>query len=260
MSALLEVTGLGKSFGGLKAVTGVDLSVQAGSIVSVIGPNGAGKTTLFNCLTGIYRPNTGQVQLEGNDITGLPPHEVCRRGLARTFQNIRLFAEMSVAENVMVAQYTHYRPTPWDILFRTRAYRECEAQLAEEAQELLSLVGLSSWATATARNLAYGLQRRLEIARALATRPKVLLLDEPGAGMNPSETGELTELIARLRTRGLAILLIEHHMKVVMGISDHIVVLDQGERIAAGPPAEIQRDARVIAAYLGEEATGESHA
>jgi branched-chain amino acid transport system ATP-binding protein len=257
MSALLTATGLSKAFGGLKAVSNVDVSVGAREIVSVIGPNGAGKTTFFNCLTGIYKPSAGRVDLAGEAITGMAPHEVCKRGVARTFQNIRLFAEMTVIENVMVAQYAHFRPMPWDILFRTASFQASEAKLCAEALELLTLVGLQDLAQTTARNLAYGLQRRLEIARALATRPRVLLLDEPGAGMNPRETEELTQLIGTLRERGLAVLLIEHHMKVVMGISDKIVVLDQGEKIADGTPAEIRVNPRVIAAYLGTSADGE---
>jgi branched-chain amino acid transport system ATP-binding protein len=261
MSVLLSATSITKAFGGLKAVSNVDVVVGAGEIVSVIGPNGAGKTTFFNCLTGIYKPSGGQVQLDGETITGWAAHEVCRRGLARTFQNIRLFAEMTVLENVMVAQYAHYRPMPWDILLRTRKFLNSESKLSIEAEALLELVGLSEQSHTMARHLAYGLQRRLEIARALATRPKVLLLDEPGAGMNPSETDELMKLISLLREKGLSIVLIEHHMKVVMGISDKIIVLDQGEKIADGTPGEIRSNARVIEAYLGSSSDGEgSHA
>jgi branched-chain amino acid transport system ATP-binding protein len=254
MSApLLETRGLAKTFGGLRAVQGVDLVVPGGRIVSVIGPNGAGKTTLFNCLSGIYRPDAGTITLAGRDVTGRPPHQLCRQGLARTFQNIRLFPEMTVLENVLVAQFRHRVISPLPLLLRLPAYRDSERKHCAEALEFLEFVDLGARANDLAGNLAYGLQRRLEIARALATRPKLLLLDEPAAGMNPQETAGMIALISRIRDRGLAVLLIEHHMKLVMAISDTILVLDHGVPIAHGAPEAIRQDPAVIKAYLGEE-------
>ncbi|MBV9463930.1 MAG: ABC transporter ATP-binding protein, partial [Verrucomicrobiae bacterium] len=229
MSALLRTSGLTKTFGGLKAVQQIDLEVAQGEVLSIIGPNGAGKTTLFNCLSGIYRPDAGGIFLEDRDITGRAPHQVCRLGIARTFQNIRLFGEMSAIENVLVALFPHDKSMPWSILGRTGAYRRRQEELRAEALEHLKFVGLEAKAGEWARNLPYGLQRRLELARALATRPKVLLLDEPGAGMNPLEIAEMIRLIGEIKRRGFAVILIEHHMKVVMEISDRIVVLDHGE-------------------------------
>jgi len=255
MSApLLAARGLGKSFGGLKAVDDINLEARPGSLLSVIGPNGAGKTTLFNCLTGIYRPERGRVEFNGRNITGAPPHRVCHLGIARTFQNIRLFPEMSALDNVLVAQFHHSTLAPWDIILRTPGFRRCEREHLAEAMELLEWVGLAGKAEAQARDLSYGLQRRLEIARALAARPRVLLLDEPCAGMNPAEVNGIIELIATLRRRELAILLIEHHMKVVMEISDRILVLDHGVALAEGEPAAIRSNPEVIRAYLGSEA------
>jgi branched-chain amino acid transport system ATP-binding protein len=254
MSApLLETRGLTKTFGGLKAVQQVDLSVPANRIVSVIGPNGAGKTTFFNCLSGVYRPDGGTITLDGQDVTGRPPHQLNRLGLARTFQNIRLFPEMSVLENVLVAQFQHRSLAPLALLARTPRFRAAEQEHREAAFAFLDFVDLASRANDTAGNLAYGLQRRLEIARALATRPKLLLLDEPAAGMNPQETVGMIGLISRIRDRGLAVLLIEHHMKLVMAISDDILVLDHGLPIAHGAPEAVRNDPNVIKAYLGEE-------
>jgi branched-chain amino acid transport system ATP-binding protein len=241
------------AFGGLKAVQNVSLQVQPEQIFSVIGPNGAGKTTFFNCLSGIYQPTSGRIFFQDQDITRLPSYQRCRLGLARTFQNIRLFGEMSALENVRVGQFSHHRPSWWSTLARTAGYRTQDQKAEKEARDLLEFVGLGSFADTWARNLAYGLQRRLEIARALATQPKILLLDEPGAGMNPQEIGEMIQLIERTRQRGLAIILIEHHMKVVMSISQKILVLDHGDPIACGTPGEIRRDPKVIAAYLGQE-------
>jgi len=253
MTPLLETRGLSKTFGGLKAVQNVDLCIGANRIVSVIGPNGAGKTTFFNCLSGIYRPESGSILLEGQNITGRRPHQVCKRGVARTFQNIRLFPEMTVLENVMVAQFQHRSISPLRLLWRSRRYRQQETASREEAYDFLEFVGLDKLADKPSNSLAYGLQRRLEIARALATRPRLLLLDEPAAGMNPQETVEMVQLISRIRDRGLAILLIEHHMKLVMTISDEILVLDHGIPIAHGAPEQVRNDPQVIKAYLGEE-------
>ena len=254
MSApLLETRGLTKTFGGLKAVQQVDLTVGEKRIVSIIGPNGAGKTTLFNCLSGIYRPDGGTIALAGRDVTGRPPHQLCKLGLARTFQNIRLFPEMSVLENVLVAQFQHRGFSPLSLLLRSPKYRAAERKNCDEAYAFLDFVDLGSRADDIAGNLAYGLQRRLEIARALATQPRLLLLDEPAAGMNPQETAGMIGLISRIRERGLSVVLIEHHMKLVMSISDEILVLDHGVPIAHGEPEAVRTNPAVIKAYLGEE-------
>jgi branched-chain amino acid transport system ATP-binding protein len=254
MTSLLETRALSKTFGGLKAVQNIDLKVEANRIVSVIGPNGAGKTTFFNCLSGIYRPDAGaSILLDGENIAGRAPHQVCRRGMARTFQNIRLFPEMTVLENVLVGQFRHRSLAPLALLLRSARFCRDESVCHREALGFLEFVGLAHLAHAVAGSLAYGQQRRLEIARALATKPRLLLLDEPAAGMNPQEAVEMVELISRTRERGLAILLIEHHMKVVMTISDDILVLDHGVPIAHGPPQQVRADPHVIKAYLGEE-------
>jgi branched-chain amino acid transport system ATP-binding protein len=253
MTPLLETRELSKTFGGLKAVQKIDLRVGANRIVSVIGPNGAGKTTFFNCLSGIYRPDGGGIWLGDREITGFAPHQISKLGMSRTFQNIRLFPEMSVLENVLVAQFQHRSVSPLPLLLRSKRFREQEKTSRDEAMGFLEFVGLARYAEAVSSNLAYGLQRRLEIARALATKPRILLLDEPAAGMNPQEAVEMVQLISRIRDRGLAILLIEHHMKVVMSISDEILVLDHGIPIAHGAPEDVRRNPQVIKAYLGEE-------
>lgn len=249
--SLLEVKSLTRAFGGLTAVSNVDFHVEEGEIVSLIGPNGAGKTTFFNCVTGIYTPTSGSVIFNGDDISGLRPSRVAERGISRTFQNIRLFASMTAMENVMTGCHVRTKTGVVGAIIRNKKSREEEKEIKEKAHHLLRFVGLSPRAATIAANLPYGDQRRLEIARALATEPKLLLLDEPAAGMNPQETEGLKSLVSKIRNNGISVLLIEHHMKVVMSISDRVVVLDHGEKLAEGTPAEVQSNTEVIKAYLG---------
>jgi branched-chain amino acid transport system ATP-binding protein len=260
---LLDVRQLRKEFGGLLAVNDVDFTIPVGSIVSLIGPNGAGKTTFFNMITGYYTPTRGEISFDGTPIVvtrgsrvrSRKPHEVTKLGIGRTFQNIRLFGTMSALDNVLVGQHVHLRSRWWDAVLRTPRLLVEEDLARERAYALLDFLGLGGRAETWARNLPYGDQRRLEIARALATSPKLLLLDEPTAGMNTSETRDMTDLIRRLRAElGLTVLLIEHDMRVVMGISDRVTVLDYGEVIAEGTPAEVRANTRVIEAYLGRGA------
>ncbi len=256
---ILRVTGLTKNFGGIKAIDNVDLDIRSGEIVALIGPNGAGKTTFFNCLTGIYTPSSGDIHLRNPEsgketrLNGMKPNKITKIGMARTFQNIRLFPTMSVLENVMIGRHCRTKALILGAIFRDAATRREEEEILETSYDLLKIVGLKHQVNEEARNLPYGAQRRLEIGRALATEPFLLLLDEPAAGMNPQETEELVTLIRKICKEGHSILLIEHDMKLVMTLSDRIFVMDYGKKIAQGTPEEVRSNPAVIKAYLGED-------
>ena len=251
---LLEARNCSLRFGGIAALTDVSLRIDAGELVGLIGPNGAGKTSLFNILTGVYRPTEGEILLEGRSVTGLTPHLINRLGMARTFQNIRLFGSLDVRMNVRASFIARLRGELLEVVRRGKSFRSEEKEIQEEGRRLLAFFGLEQAATLPSRSLPYGDQRRLEIVRALATRPRLLLLDEPAAGMNPTEKEELKQLISRIRAEfDTAILLVEHDMKVVMGICERLVVLDRGAVLATGTPAEVRANPKVIAAYLGEQ-------
>jgi branched-chain amino acid transport system ATP-binding protein len=251
-TSILEITSLTKRFGGVTAVSNIDISVQQGQIASLIGPNGAGKTTLFNCVTGLEHPTEGSVKFQNRSIVGLRPDQIAAIGMARTFQNIRLFSNLTVLDNVKIGRHCQSKNRLWGAISRNQKQRQEESHITVQAFQQLSFVGLEGLRDQIAGNLSYGDQRRIEIARALAMGPTLLLLDEPAAGMNPQETQRLIELIHAIREQGITILLIEHDMKLVMQISDWVTVIAQGEKISAGEPEAVQNDERVIKAYLGE--------
>jgi len=248
---LLEARNIGKRFGGLQALSDVSLTIRKGEVYGLIGPNGAGKTTFFNVLTGAYTPDGGEFVFNGSELPSGKPHKVVGRGIARTFQNIRLFRDLTALENVMAGHHIRTRAGIWGVLTQNRLTREEERLTTERAYELLRYVGIERFADVVSKNLSYGDQRRLEIARALATEPQLLALDEPAAGMNATETGQLKQLIEQIRNDGITVMLIEHDVKLVMGLCDRVAVLDFGSKIAEDVPAVVQKDEAVIAAYLG---------
>ncbi|MBD9418710.1 ABC transporter ATP-binding protein [Achromobacter sp. K91] len=252
--ALLKVSGLTMRFGGLLAVDSVAFEVKSDEVFAIIGPNGAGKTTVFNCVGGFYAPTAGDITMDGKAITGLPSHKVARHGLVRTFQNVRLFKQLTVLENLLVAQHTQVESRLLPGLLKLKSYRQSETDALTRAAQWLDFMGLREFANREAGNLAYGHQRRLEIARCMITKPRLLMLDEPAAGLNPQEKRDLQSLIDQLRREfGVAVLLIEHDMSLIMGISDRILVMEHGKPITTGTPEQVRNDERVIKAYLGEE-------
>ena len=258
--SLINATRVVKRFGGLMAVNKMDFNLEKGEIVSIIGPNGAGKTTFFNTITGIYKPEEGQIMFNGKSLIGLRPDQIAERGISRTFQNIRLFSNMSVIENILVWMHPHLKQSAFDSLFRLPSFKKEELGAEEKAEELMEYVGVKGVGNELAKNLPYGAQRRVEIARALAADPLLLLLDEPTAGMNPLETEDAIKLFRRIRDeKGITVLLIEHDMRVVMNISERISVMDYGEKLAEGTPAEIRANPRVVEAYLGRGAVASQH-
>jgi branched-chain amino acid transport system ATP-binding protein len=258
--SLVNATRVVKRFGGLTAVNKMDFNLEKGEIVSIIGPNGAGKTTFFNTITGIYKPEEGQILFNGKSLIGLRPDQIAERGISRTFQNIRLFSNMSVIENILVGMHPHLKQSAIDALLLVNSFKKEELAAEKKAEELMQYVGLKGVGNELAKNLPYGAQRRVEIARALAAEPMMLLLDEPTAGMNPLETEDAIKLFRRIRDdKGITVLLIEHDMRVVMNISERISVMDYGEKIAEGTPAEIRANPRVVEAYLGRGAVASQH-
>ncbi len=251
MKNILEIKNLYKSFSGLSALEDINLELKAGQIYGLIGPNGAGKTTLFNCITGIYRPDTGSIKFQGEEITKLEPHKIAQRGILRTFQNIRLFGEMSVAENIVAGTHTKSKQRWYHSFFHDNFYRKDERKLWESTKELMEFFNLSAYALTPTKDLSYGNQRKVEMARALAAEPKLLILDEPAAGLNEQESAELSEIILEVKKLGLGIMMIEHDMDMLMKLSDYISVINFGKEISQGIPSFIQNDPRVIEAYLG---------